>query len=295
LEGVKKEKSNMKTEILMKNNDKKHRLPVSTKSERNLKRCWLGQATWRRGLPLLTLALTWLASNAASGAQLFVTASNSSSVTVINCDNNSITKSIPVGQGPIRLAMTPDGLKAYISNSKDGTVSVIDTVNLTPSPSPIPTFYNGTQELTVTPDGGRVFVVHNGAGQVTVINAVTDTFIRNVSIPGTGAKDVLVTPDGRFAYVANYTANEVSVINTSTYRVRHIATPAGPRRLAITPGGDRIFVSDYLGNAVSVIDTLTQAVIENITVGNNPRTVAITPDGWRNLCDERERRHCLSH
>src|SRR5439155_11493989 len=111
----------MRTEILMKNNDKKHRLPVSTKSERNLKRSLLGQATWRRGLPLLTLALTWLTlpPSAASGAQLFVTASNSSSVTVINCANNQITATIPVGQGPIRLAMTPDGLKAYISNSKD--------------------------------------------------------------------------------------------------------------------------------------------------------------------------------
>src|SRR5262249_50390788 len=41
----------------------------------------------------------------------------------------------------------------------------------------------------------------------------------------------------------------------------------------------RILVSDYLGNAVSVIDTLTHRVIKNITVGNNPRTVAITPDG----------------
>src|SRR5207247_818390 len=110
--------------------------------------------------------------------------------------------------------------------------------------------HNAPQEITVTPDGRRVFVVHQSSGDVAVIDTATDSLIRNVAIDGMQSKDVLATPDGRFVYAANYSSSEVSVIDTTTYLVRNIATPAGPRRLAITPAGDRIFASDFLGNSV---------------------------------------------
>ena len=192
---------------------------------------WLG----RRHFPLLTLALTWLAlppsapadaSNTASAPQLFVVTTDSNSVTVIDSATDQITTKIPVGRAPVRLAMTPDGLKAYISNHGDSTVSVIDTVNRIVTAT-IPTGRAGPQEITVTPDGGRVFVVRENSGDVAVIDTATDTLITNVTIGGTGAKDVLVTPDGRFVYVANYTASMVNVIDGSTYQVSNISTSAG--------------------------------------------------------------------
>jgi YVTN family beta-propeller protein len=170
--------------------------------KRNLKRSWLRQATWRRGLFLLTLALASLAlppstpadaSNTAYVPQLFVITTDSNSVTVIDSATNQITARIAVGQTPKRLAMTPEGLKAYVSNTTDGTVSVIDTVNRIVTAT-IPTGHLDPEEITVTPDGGRVFVVHEGAGDVAVIDTATDTLITNVSIPGTGATDVLVPP-----------------------------------------------------------------------------------------------------
>src|SRR5262249_50310667 len=58
-------------------------------------------------------------------------------------------------ESPRRLAMTPNGRKAYVSNSLSGTVSVIDTVNRVVTAT-ISTLHASPQELTVTPDGGRV-------------------------------------------------------------------------------------------------------------------------------------------
>jgi len=72
--------------------------------------------------------------------------------------------------------MTPDGLKAYVCNNMDGTVSVIDTVNQVLKGT-IPTLYPVPQELTVSPDGGRVFVVHQSWGFISVIDTATDTLI----------------------------------------------------------------------------------------------------------------------
>jgi YVTN family beta-propeller protein len=79
--------------------------------------------------------------------------------------------------------MTPDGLTAYISNTGNNTVSVIDTVNRIVTAT-IPTLHNGPQEITVTPDGARVFVVHQYSGDVAVIDTATDTLIQNVTIDG---------------------------------------------------------------------------------------------------------------
>ena len=218
-----------------------------------------------RSLPLFTLALTWFAfppatpgeaAETTNSPQLFVVTTFSDSVAVIDPATNQVTTQIPVGGRPVRLAMTPNGLKAYVSNNQSNTVSVIDTVNRVVTAT-ISTAHDAPQEITVTPDGGRVFVVHQNAGDVAVIDTATDTLIRNVTIDGSGAKDTLATPDGRFIYVANFSTDEVCVIDTSTYLVKNIVALPGPRRLAITPGADRIFATDYLSDSVSAIDATT--------------------------------------
>src|SRR5215469_7036950 len=201
----------------------------------------IDRRTLRRGVRFTALALACFVlrpvvstGTTAGSPQLFVTTTLSNAVAVIDSATNQVTTQILVGPSPIRLAMTPDGLKAYVSNNGSSTMSVIDTVNRVVTAT-IDTGYPEPQELTVTPDGGRVFVVHQSAGEVSVIDTATDTLITNVAIPGNEGKDALATPDGRFVYVANYSAGMVSIIDTSTYEVNNLNTAAGTRRLAITP------------------------------------------------------------
>jgi YVTN family beta-propeller protein len=209
--------------------------------------------------------------------QLFVVVSATDSVAVINSSTNQVITQIPVGRSPIRIAMTPDGRKAYVSNAPDGTLSVIDTANRVVTKTI--SVGRDAQELAVTPDGGRVFVVHKTSGDITVVETSTDTVIFDVAIGGSGSRDVAVSPDGRFAYVANATASMVNVIDTSTYAVTNIPTQPGPRRLLLTPTGDRLFAADYDSGFVSVIDTATQTLITDIAVASHPRGMAITPNG----------------
>ena len=203
--------------------------PSKTPSMRNS----IDRSSLRPGLLLTALTLACVALSPAvgtgttpGGPLLFVTTTLSNAVAVIDSATNEVTTIIPVGISPIRLAMTPDGLKAYVSNNGDQTVSVIDTVHQVVKTT-ITTLYPGPQELTVTPDGGRVFVVHQYSGYVSVIDTAQDMLITNVAIPGNEAKDVLATPDGRFVYVANYSAGMVNVIDTSTYQVNNLVTAGG--------------------------------------------------------------------
>src|SRR6266849_5190627 len=228
-------------------------------------------------LPLLLIVCAFASS--ALAHSLFVVTRLSNAVAVIDTSTDQITTKIPVGDGPVRITMSPDRLKAYVSNGKAGTVSVLDTVALTT----IATIQLGSssrpQESAVTPDGGRLFLVHQLSPNVTVIDTATNLVITNVFIGGHQAKDILFTLDGRFAYIANYSEGTVNVIDTATYQVTTIPTGAGPRRLAISPSGDRVFVTNNVAASVSVIDTGTQQLIATIPVGNKPRGIAITPSG----------------
>ena len=230
-------------------------------------------------LSLLLIGFAFASS--ALAQSLFCPARHSDEVAVIDTSTNQVVTHIPVGTFPIRIAMTPDRLKAFISDARSGTISVLDTVAQT-NIATIPVS-SEPGESAVTPDGGRLFVVHQDSRDpnhcpVDVIDTATNLVITTVLIPGQRAKDILFTLDGRFAYIAN-TLGEVDAIDTTTYQITRIRTGRGSRRLCISPAGDRVYVANNNGASVSAIDTPTKQVIATIPVGQSPMGIAITPNG----------------
>ena len=221
------------------------------------------------------------ASSALAQSSLFVPARYSDEVAVIDTSTNQVVTQIPVGAFPIRVAITPDLSKAFISNESSSSVSVLDTMTRTN----IATIrvYRRPGELAVTPDGGQLWVLHQTnlgtSCPVAVIDTATNELITTVLLPGHGCKDILFTLDGRYAYVANTNFGEVNVIDTTSYHVFNLITPGTPRRLCISPAGDRVYVTNNGNNSVSAIDTATHQVIATIPVGQKPMGIAITPNG----------------
>src|SRR6266536_2969571 len=243
--------------------------------------------TYRLPLLLIIFGFAFSSSALAAPHSLFVPAKNSDEVAVINTSTNQVVTQIPVGVGasPIRIAITPDRRKAFISDLLSESISVLDTVTLT-NIATIPV-YNVPGETTITPDGRRLFVLHQAPlsigdpdhSPVEVIDTATNLVITTVLIPGHWAKDILFTLDGRFAYIANFSNGEVDVIDTTTYPVTNIPTGAGSRRLCISPAGDRVYVTNNKGDSVSAIDTATKQLIATIPVGQAPEGIAVTPNG----------------
>ncbi|RPJ72889.1 MAG: YncE family protein, partial [Alphaproteobacteria bacterium] len=116
---------------------------------------------------------------------------------------------------------------AYITNSGNNTVSVIDTATDTVTATvPVGTNPFG---VAVSPDGSKVYVANSGSdpsyeGTVSVINTTTNTVTATVNNVGTNPVGVSVVPDGTKVYVANSGSDPsyegtVSVINTTTNTV----------------------------------------------------------------------------
>lgn len=104
----------------------------------------------------------------------------------------------------------------------------------------------------------------------------------------------MISPDGTTAYVACPLSGTVVPINTSTNTTGSpIFVGEGPSGLAITPNGATLYVANFGafavvnglvmqfsdGTTVTPFDIATGTAGTPITVGSEPSSVAITPDG----------------
>jgi YVTN family beta-propeller protein len=202
-------------------------------------------------------------------------------VSVIDRSSHAVVKNITVGEFPWSVAITPNGKRVYVTNSIDGTVSVIDTTTLSVVYT-TPVIAGQTFGLAVTPNGKYVYVMGGSVALVmdTATNAITTT------IPMPSAAWVAITPNGRFAYVTDVDYDTVRVINTTTNTIAKTIPGASCTTLgvpicyatgvAIGPFGRYAYATSH-GDRVFVIDTFINAVVDTITVGMAPVGIAVRP------------------
>ena len=91
------------------------------------------------------------------------------------------TKANPYHYGHLpEVTVNPDGKTVYVSNGKDGTVSVIDTA----SDKVTATIPVGKRpwNMAITPDGGKLYVANGRSNSVSVIDTATKQKIRDVAV-----------------------------------------------------------------------------------------------------------------
>ncbi|MFJ9371407.1 protein kinase, partial [Nocardia sp. NPDC101769] len=85
----------------------------------------------------------------------------------------AVTATIPVGKGPVGVAVDPAGHSAYVTDNGANSVSVIDTITRTVTAT-IPVG-NNPIGVAVDPAGHSAYVTDNGANSVSVIDTITRT------------------------------------------------------------------------------------------------------------------------
>jgi YVTN family beta-propeller protein len=244
-----------------------------------------------------------------NGAYVYVTNDDSGTVSVISTATNTVTATVNVGSEPEGVAVSPSGAYVYVANGDsdagNGSVSVISTATNTVT-SIIPNAFNllvDAEYLAVTPDGQYIYASNgNGLNTISVISTATNTAVAAIDpqVPGCLA----VTPNGQYVYDADQgitgggriTSGFVSVISTANNTIVARVTgfdPLGqPFGVAVTPDGNYVYVTNRGENSsvggqnsevpsqdVSVISTATNTVTANITVGDFPTGVAVSPNG----------------
>lgn len=195
------------------------------------------------------------------------------------------------------MAITPDGSKVYVTNSRGNnlgnSVSVIDTATNTVIAT-IPTG-SGTRPdgIAMSPDGAFAYVT-TFVGDLLRIDTATDALAtQNPSLTvasTTRLFDIQVSPDGTKAYIAKQSIPAelvvVDLVNWSvlqTVTVPSVGALNNPYGVAVSPDGSKVyFTGDSLaGGGIYVMDTATFVVTGPTLTGDLPYRIAASPDGSR--------------
>jgi YVTN family beta-propeller protein len=174
---------------------------------------------------------------------------------------------------------------AYVANTNDGTVSVIDTNTNTVLTTISEGLSGGLNYLAITPDYNHVYITnaYPDPGTVFVINTTSNTVVGPPITVGNNPKEIAITPNGQFAYVTNYDDDSVSIIQLSSNTVAGSPLTVGsaPYGIAITPNGQFAYVTNSGDGTVSVIQLPSNTIIDPINVGTDLKKIAITPDSTK--------------
>ncbi|MEQ8190525.1 MAG: hypothetical protein ABRQ39_21340, partial [Candidatus Eremiobacterota bacterium] len=199
---------------------------------------------------------------------------------------NKLQGVVQTGTCPKKISVSPDGLKAYVTNN--GTdpikVGIIDiytnsfTDSITVPKYPFDIECNGKKLYITNDDQTESFVY--------VIDRTTKSVLSTIKVDKI-PHGLDLSPDGGKLYVTSIvtstTPNDiVSVIDTETDKLtKTITVGPVPYEIAVTPDGKKAYVTNSGGNSVSVIDTSSNSVTGTVGVVNAPLSVEISPDGLR--------------
>jgi len=95
-------------------------------------------------------------------------------------------------------------------------------------------------------------------------------------------KAVVLSPDEATAYVTNFgrrDSKNISIYRTDTLEMTGVIEfPGNCVEALITRDGGTLYTSNFSRDVVEVIDLATNAVVAEIAVGSNPKTMAISAD-----------------
>jgi len=214
------------------------------------------------------------------GTLLLVTNEESDTVSVIDTVSNTPIQTIGVCDTPVSVAVTPDGVQAYVVCFNGGAIDVIDIATLAVTGSPIPLGGLPTDVL-FTHDGATAYVAGYTTGSIHIIDVGTATVtdaVTGLSEP----QDLSISSDDSTLWIVGGSA--VLHMNTTTQELSApIQAPGVPqlRYGTLSPDESSVAVGGDGTNNIFVIDTSDDTIVATIAVGQHGYAFAYSNDGSR--------------
>ena len=220
----------------------------------------------------------------ANGSRGFVVVGSQVKIIDVGASTPMITNSVTVGSNPYMVAVNSFGTRAYVTNSGNGTVSIIEKGASAGSATTVTTVAVGSNPtgIALNSNGTRAYVANSGSGTVSIISYGSSTPI-TVAV-GSNPTGVAVNSAGTIAYVTNTGGNTVSIITydgTGTPTVTTVTVGARPQSVKTSNNGKKAIVYSS-GGYVAIIDasgSATQVPGVHPSYADYPGFTAMSGDG----------------
>jgi YVTN family beta-propeller protein len=160
-----------------------------------------------------------------------------------------IQNTFPAGKAPDGIGISKDDNKLFVTNTEDGTISVIDV---------------NTQEQNLIETGGKPELVHyNHDHSLLFISNFIESKIHVVDtekgeiiheIEGVNSpEEAVLSADEKRLFIVSFDNAVVYVYDAGTYQKSGEVYKTGSKPIGVMPVKNKLFVSNYGDNSVSVI------------------------------------------
>jgi YVTN family beta-propeller protein len=237
-----------------------------------------------RSMSLALLLVGPLAAPMVDAATLVVLNKAEATASLIDLETGRVTTTLPTGEGPHEVAVSPDGTLALATNygnrgAEGSSLTLIDiaaatvvrTIDLGELKRP-----HGVQFL----DARRAVVTVEANKALLVVDVETGEVEREIRTDQEVSHMVAVTPDGARAFVANIGSGSVTAIDLGEgTALAQVETGEGAEGIDVTPDGKEVWVTNRAADTVSVLDAASLEVLATVPCATFPIRVRITPDG----------------
>jgi len=141
----------------------------------------------------------------------YVTNFDAGSVSVLDGRTHRVVETIPVGGGPLGVAVGPNQQRVYVANFHTGTLSIIDRARARLEDAIAVS--DAAHSVAIAPDERTAYVTDTFTGALLIVDLDARAPVASLPI-GLQPAGLALTADGRRLFVANYGGNELAVVDT---------------------------------------------------------------------------------
>ncbi len=231
-----------------------------------------------------------LAGPAAGDAATLVVANKAeATVSLVDLASGEVRATLPTGEAPHEVAVSPDGRLALVSNygtrqAPGSTLTLIDVAAAQVVRTIELGEYRRPHGVAWLADGQRAVVTAEANRALLVIDALGGGVLFAVPTGQEVSHMVAVGPDGRRAFVTNIRSGTLTAVNLEKREViASVPTGEGAEGVTVTPDGRWVWVTNRAADTVTVLDAATLDIVATLPAPAFPIRAAATPDGTKVL------------
>lgn len=211
----------------------------------------------RRMVSLLLTGASFLNALPAHAYIAYTSNERDNTMSVIDLAKGAVIKTVPTGQRPRGILVTPDGKYILVCDGDDDAIQVFDAktyrvVRTIPTPDP--------ELFALRSSGNPLYVSNENDAQVTVWDINTGKQLAMIPT-GTEPEGMDVSPDGQTIVNTSEVTNMAHFIDYATAKITaSVLVDSRPRNARFRHDGSEVWIASELGGTVSVIDPQTHAI-----------------------------------